>query len=357
MTTSWPWPSGTATGVGSLPGTDPTEAAALVFGELPLLPHLPELPARGPGADAIGRGAGLLVDLAADLYAGHWRLVSRPGRDHRRTLDLLARDLDAFAAAGDGYSGLVKIQVVGPWTLAANLELPAGGRVVRDYGAYGDLAESLAEGVRAHVADVSRRLPNARVLLQVDEPSLPAVLAGEVPTDSGLYTYPAVPAPVAQDKLRQLVAAAGVPVLFHCCAASPPLSLFTGAGAVAVSLDLTQLDPSTASASDLDALGEVIDAGAGLFAGVVPSQPPAAESGAPASNGGPDGARPEPATASAAAAARLLVALWRQLGFPMERLPAQAVVTPTCGLAGAPAHYARTAMAAGTEAARRLAES
>jgi hypothetical protein len=61
------WPDGAATGVGSMPGTDPREAAATIVGELPLLPHLPELPARGVGADMIGRTAGLLVDIAVEV--------------------------------------------------------------------------------------------------------------------------------------------------------------------------------------------------------------------------------------------------------------------------------------------------
>jgi len=43
------WPDGIATGVGSMPGTDSRESAALVVGEVPLLPALPELPARGVG--------------------------------------------------------------------------------------------------------------------------------------------------------------------------------------------------------------------------------------------------------------------------------------------------------------------
>src|ERR1700712_3767395 len=57
------WPSGAATAIGSMPGTDPAGAAAVVFGELPDFPHLPELPARGVGADMLGRTAALLVDL------------------------------------------------------------------------------------------------------------------------------------------------------------------------------------------------------------------------------------------------------------------------------------------------------
>jgi len=69
------WAPGAATGVGSLPGTDPVEAAAAVVGELPLLPHLPELPARGVGADMIGRTVGLLVDLAAEVVPTGWRVT------------------------------------------------------------------------------------------------------------------------------------------------------------------------------------------------------------------------------------------------------------------------------------------
>ena len=62
------------------------------------------------------------------------------------------------------------------------LDLPIGGPVLRDHGAVRDLAASLAEGLRAHVADVGRAAARApTVLLQLDEPSLPAVLAGRVP--------------------------------------------------------------------------------------------------------------------------------------------------------------------------------
>src|SRR5439155_281336 len=73
-----PWAPGSATGIGSLPGTDIVEALRIVFGELPL-PYLAELPARGPGADLVGRTAGLLVDLPVDVYAGRWRPISAVG--------------------------------------------------------------------------------------------------------------------------------------------------------------------------------------------------------------------------------------------------------------------------------------
>ena len=50
-----PWAPGTATGIGSVPGTDPSEAVRVVLGELAALPFLPELPGRGAVADLAGR--------------------------------------------------------------------------------------------------------------------------------------------------------------------------------------------------------------------------------------------------------------------------------------------------------------
>ena len=184
--------AGVATGVGSLPGTDPAEATRTVFGELPDLPHVPELPARGAGADMIGRGAAFLVDLPVDLQPSGWRLVDRPGRDLRRSLDFLARDLDTLEDLAQDYAGPLKLQVAGPWTLAATVELHYGDKAVSDPGATRDLTQSLAEGVRRHVADMAGRLPGAQIVLQLDEPALPAVLVGDVPTASGFGTLRAV---------------------------------------------------------------------------------------------------------------------------------------------------------------------
>lgn len=303
----------------------------MVFGELPGLPHIPELPDRGPGADMIGRGAGLLTSLPVELYIGRWQFASHPGRDLRRTRDLMERDLDALTEVAQGYEGPLKLQAAGPWTLAANVDLPIGGRVLRDHGAVADLVASLADGLRAHVADVARRLPDTTLVLQLDEPSVPTVLAGRVPTESGLRTLRPVDASVVESALKDVIDAVGVPVIVHCCADDPPLRLFRDAGAAAVSVDLTRLGSSTAV---LDELGELIDAGVGLLAGVVPST---------------GTSRP-----SAVTAADTIGDLWRRLSFPAERAADQVVVTPTCGLAGATPAYARAALAACVEAARRL---
>jgi methionine synthase II (cobalamin-independent) len=320
-------PEGAATGVGSLPGTDIREALRTVLGELPDLPHLPELPARGPGADMLGRSAGLLVDLPVDLYVGRWRLASHPGRDARRTADLWERDLDALTDEASGYQGPLKVQCAGPWTLVAGVDLPVGGRVLRDPGAVRELTASLGEGLARHVADVTSRVPGAQVLLQLDEPALPSVLAGQVPTESGLHMLSPVEPDRAEQALRQVIDAARVPVVVHCCAPGAPVGLLRSAGATGVGLDLDLV-------KDLDPLGEALDSGGYLFAGAVPTSVEAGPS-------------------SATAAARVLD-LWRRLGFPLAGLAEQLVVTPACGLAGASPEYARAALRACRDAGRRL---
>jgi methionine synthase II (cobalamin-independent) len=85
-----------------------------------------------------------------------------------------------------GYEGTLKLSVTGPWTLAATMERPRGDRVLADHGARRDLSQSLAEGTAQLIAELVRRLPDIEVLVQLDEPLLPAVLAGAIANASGL---------------------------------------------------------------------------------------------------------------------------------------------------------------------------
>jgi Cobalamin-independent synthase, Catalytic domain len=312
-----PWPAGAVTGIGSLPGTDPVDAAALVLGELPELPHLAELPARGPGAELIGRGAALLVDLPVELAPSGWRITAHAGRDLRRARDLLERDLDALESQAGGYRGALKVQAAGPWTLAAEVELATGHKLVADHGAVRDLTASLREGLRLHLADVAARVPGASLVLQLDEPSLPAVLGGRVPTPSGYGTVRAVAAETVEESLRVVlgVAAEGGRVV-HCCADDVPLTLLRAAGADAVSLDASLLGRDS-----YDALGEAVQAGLSLWLGVT------------GAGGTLDDAR---------AAIRRL---WSELGFPRADLAAVIVPTPTCGLARATPEEVRRVLA------------
>ena len=61
----------------------------------------------------------MLVDIYGEVVPSGWRISRRPGRDTSRAKDFLAWDLDA---AQEQYAGAewVKVQVCGPWTLAAD---------------------------------------------------------------------------------------------------------------------------------------------------------------------------------------------------------------------------------------------
>src|SRR6202035_1959659 len=165
-----------------MPGTDPAEAMRVVAGELPDFPFLPELPDRGPGADLTGRTAALLVDMPVEVTLRGWRLAERPGRDLARARSMLASDLAVLQEVLQDFEGQVKIQLCGPWTLAATMEQTRTmNMALADPGAVADLTASLAEGAAAYAADVAKRVPGARVIVQFDEPALPAVAGGLMP--------------------------------------------------------------------------------------------------------------------------------------------------------------------------------
>ncbi|WP_240322732.1 methionine synthase [Austwickia chelonae] len=292
------------------------------------IPYVPETPGRGPGADMIGRTAGMLVDMPVDLQPSGWRIVDRPGRDQARAQGYLRNDLDELAEAFEGYRGILKLQVAGPWTMAAELRVHRGERSLVDLGACRDVSASLAEGVKEHLADVRRLLPEAKLVVQLDEPLLPAVLAGSLPTSSGFGRLRAVDPEEIRRRLSEVVetvrqslsggesadsadrspmSAAGEGVLIHCCADRVPVSLLRQTGADALAVDISKLD-----VRGWESVAVAVESGIGLWAGVpVPS-----------------GAIP---TAHALAAP--VRTAWHELG--LERwLLDHVVLTPSCGLAG-----------------------
>ncbi|MFE2053481.1 methionine synthase [Streptomyces sp. NPDC059459] len=324
---------GPATGIGSLPGQDAREAVKTATGSFEDFPFLPELPARGPGADMIGRTAGMLVELYARVEPSGWRLGDRPGRDTKRARAWLREDLDALEEFTQGYEGPVKVQAVGPWTLAAALELRNGEAVLSDAGACRDLAASLAEGLRLHLAEIRRRMPGARPVLQLDEPSLTAVLRGQVRSASGYRTHRAVDRQVVEAALRDTAQVhEGGPVVVHSCAPDVPFALLRRAGVAGVSFDFSLL-----TERDDEAIGEAVEGGTRLFAGVVP---------------GTDTALSDPAGSVMG-----VRTLWRRLGLHPGLLAEAVTVTPSCGLAGASPEYARRALAHCVRAARSLADN
>lgn len=322
-----------ATGIGSWPGSAPREAAAVVVGELDRLPYLPELPARGVGADMIGRAGALLVDIAIDTVPRGYRIAARPGAVTRRARSLLDEDVDALEEAWDKAGGAgsgrpVKVQAPGPITLAAELELPNGHRAITDPGALRDLAASLAEGLAVHRAELARRL-SAPVVVQIDEPLLPAALAGRISGVTALTPVHPVDETLAIALFDEIVDTVGTEVMLHACAAGLPWKMLQRSAIHALSVDV-----GTLGAEGLDGLAEFVDSGRsavlGLVSATVPGNQPSAE---------------EIAAAAAAVTDRI--------GFPRTVLGCRIGISPTCGLAGATEAWARVA----TGLCRRAAAS
>ncbi|UZN04496.1 hypothetical protein [Cellulomonas sp. S1-8] len=198
-------------GVGPWPGTDALEAATTVVGDLADSPGEVEgapftvlLPARGPWGDATGAAVALLTDLPAELGPHGWKLADRPGRDLERARSYAREDLDALAVAAHGYHGPFVVPVLGPFSLAADVYLARGDRVLSDPGALRDTVASTAEGVAHRVAEVRRVVPGADVRVLVHEPLLAPVLAGAIPGFSGRSPLRRVHGPVVAESLSAL---------------------------------------------------------------------------------------------------------------------------------------------------------
>ena len=333
-----------------MPGENPMEAARIIAGELPDLPFLAELPGRGPGADLTGRAAALLVEMPVELAGPRgWRIAEHPGRDMRRARSLLSSDLDAMEEVLAGYEGPLKIQLAGPWTLAATIEQFRSLKpALADPGLVADLTSSLAEGAAIHVAEVAKRVPKATLIVQVDEPALPAVLRGSVPTPSGLSMVRAVDEEVVRDRLREVLAATRKYTVVHCCSQDLPFGIIVDAGADGVSFD-----PSLLRRGDFDLFAEAAEAGAGLLIGALPtSGPQQASSGSPARRSGRD----ERERATPSDTAGIVRDLWRKMDLPSAQCAPQVVITPACGLPGASPQQAREALRWCREAAQVLPE-
>ncbi|MBO0811605.1 MAG: hypothetical protein J2P23_06120 [Microlunatus sp.] len=310
-----------STGIGSWPGTELVEALKISFDEAPELPYLPELPDRGVGSQLVGRGVAVLSGIGADLQPAGWRLTDAPGRDQLRARATLRDDRDQLEEVGQDYQGPFKISIVGPWTMAALVERPRGDRLLADFGARRDLVQSLAEGIAELITDLRRRLPGLDLILQLDEPALPAVLAGDIPTASGFSTHRSIDVPEVSDGLSTVAEAAsaalpeppsGLPRLWlHSCARGVPVELIRKAGFGGVGIDLDQL-----STADWDRLGQAMSDGLWLGAGAL------------STGTGPATDR----RWSADAIGQRVLRAMRTLGLEPD-IAGRMIITPACGLA------------------------
>jgi methionine synthase II (cobalamin-independent) len=326
-----------ASGMGSWPGTAARPSAEVVVGELAAaLAHIVELPARGVGADMLGRAGALLIDVAIDTVPRGYRIADRPGAVMRRAISLLDEDMDALEEAWEiaglrGNGRVVKVQAPGPITLAAGLELANGHRAISDPGALRDLTASLAEGVAAHRASLSRRL-DTPVVVQFDEPSLPAALSGRLSGVTALSPVAALEESVAAALLDTCAETVGAEVLLHSCAPGLPWNLLQRSAISAISVDV-----GTLKAADLDGIAGFVESGRPVMLGVVAATAPE-----------------HPPTVREVAAA--VVAVTDRLGFGRLELRERIGVTPACGLAAATPQWARTAIELARNAADAFAQ-
>ena len=271
-----------ATGIGSCPGTVARQAAEVMVGELHQLTHLVELPGRGVGADMIGRAGALLVDIGIDTVPRGYRIA--PGRSAvvRRAVSLLGEDLDALEEAWEtaglrGSGRTVKVQAPGPITLAAHLEMSNGHRAITDAGALRDLDRKPRRGRRRPPGRTVARRLDANVVVQFDEPTLPAALAGRLTGVTGVTPVHPVDEAVATSLLDECVAAVGAAVALHSCAPDLPWKMLQRS-----SLEAVSVDASTLTAADLDGIGEFVESGRVVDAGGRPghrARPPAVRRG------------------------------------------------------------------------------
>ncbi|TXJ04768.1 MAG: methionine synthase [Aeromicrobium sp.] len=285
-----------ATGIGSMPGTDvdavcrwivDTFASDLLF--------IPELPARGAHAAMIGRTLGQL-ELPVDLHVGRWRAGAAQGLDQGRARSMFRQDLDAIEEALHGEHTRLKQQFVGPFTLAASVETRTGQSLLSDHGAVRDVASALAQVVAEHVRELARRFGHPPVI-QIDEPSAPAVFGGRIKTASGYGRHRSVDAETVRELWGGIVKAvrdAGGEAVLHCCADSVPVTLAQQSGFGAIAFDLSLAKPHDEWAS-------------------------AFESGLAPWVGSLD--------------ARAIEEFLGRLGFSLEALHEDLVLTPPCGLA------------------------
>jgi hypothetical protein len=314
------FPPGLATGIGSLPFADASEAAELVLRVHPELPSTPQL--SSPREGVVAQWAVALPEITV---APDGTLVLDPARigepvDATFTTDAhagLLGFLDA-AAAHETAITRVKAQVVGPLTLGVAL-LEAG----MDVDVAFDRARvTVVAWLAALDALLAARLRGARPLVFLDEPALVLWKSGTAPIERE----------DAVDLLSGALAAWSFETGVHICG-DGDVRLAFEAGPTVLGLPVAD-----AVINDVGSLVRHLDADGLVAWGAIPTDRPVGES-------------PEPLW-------RRLVTLWCELtrrGCEPLRLRNQAIITPACGLVGHGPSQAERALRLAADLAARVA--
>ena len=326
---TWPYPA-VATGIGSMPGIDSREATNIVVGEFGAVPHVVELPSRGPGGDPVGRTAAMLAGVdrtfEVETTVRGWRLGHTGQAALRRARAWLSEDLDSFEEYAASHQGPVKVHMLGPWSTAARIEDAAGESLIRDHGAVAEISGAAVEAASELTARVQRAVPDGQVIVHIEEPELSRVLDGRVPMSSGRLFHRAVEPAVVQAHLSIIVnavVAANAVACVRCAAPGAPVELMLGTGARIIGIDIEQ---PMRSASAHESLLGAWESGVGLLLSCVPAQIDVSRSD----------------TGVSAPLRRLM----ERAGF--AQVPSNVAISPTSGLAHLSPEGARTVMDACT---------
>jgi hypothetical protein len=286
-----------ATGIGSLPHRDASEAAECVLRCLPELPCAPQLPHRSPAEAMLAQWFGE-PEFTIDAHEG------------------LLAFLDA-AKAMPTPPAVVKVQLVGPLTLGVAF-LDEGSDV--DH-AFDRAVETCCSWTSALTQLVGDRLPSSSPVMFFDEPGLVLWRDDEPP----------LPGARAVELLTTVLSAASVTTGIHVC----------GRGDVRVALDadpaIVHFDVGALDMSDAGALAHYLERDRWIAWGAVPTNVPIAEHSEPLWE--------------------RLVQAWSALergGCDPVRLRSRALLAPACGLAGHDIDDAERAMRLARELGNRV---
>jgi hypothetical protein len=312
--------SGIATGIGSLPHTDPVQAAEVVLRSLPDLPAAPQLPGRDPREGMLAQWLGALpeVTVAPDgsfAVDGTSNIAPECAFTQASHAGLLAF-LDV-AAAREKPPARVKAQMTGPLTLGTAL-VAAGMVPTRAFRRAAEVARLWAVGVEELV---SSRLPGTGLLLFFDEPALV-----QWRRDRGLLDRES-----AVDVLSGALAAADCTTGVHVCG-DGDLGLALEAGPEVIGIEV-----SDDLMRDSVAIARFLDGDGWIAWGAVPTDRPVGEAADPHW--------------------RRLAHVWCDLtrrGCDPVPLRTRGMITPACGLAGYGASQAERVLGVARELAMRV---
>jgi hypothetical protein len=315
-------PPALVTGIGALPHFDPGDAIEFVLRHSPGLPSAPALPARSRREGMIAQaatgipGVDVLDDGSLDLH--HAALDPEAPIDTTFAGDAHV-GLRAFLTAVADRDGPLKVSVTGPVTLGVALHAA---------GVDADLAFRLSvravrERSQALAAFVLRRVPQAQLVVFVDEPAMAELTERAFPIgpNEGVDLVSSVLAGLEPFGVTGL----------HCCRPTD-WRLALGAGP-----DVLSVPVGAGLVAHTGTVADFVDRGGWLAWGAVPTDGPV----------GPTAER-----------------LWRHLadeldelvagGADPELVHARAMVTPVCGLAHHGVTQAEQVMALTTAVAGRL---